>query len=79
MENQKETAGMTATKQTKWGWGLVAVIGVMVAVTMGDSLIMAAIGTAMLAAGAYLGGYMEEIKSNTSTTAQPATGERRAA
>ena len=50
------------TRQTKPGWGIVAVIG-----------------TAMLAAGAYLGGYMEEIKTNTSTTAQPATGERRAA
>ena len=67
------------TRQTKPGWGIVAVIGVMVAVTMGDSLIMAAIGTAMLCVGAYLGGYMEEIKTNTSTTAQPAAGERRAA
>ena len=44
--------------QVKKGWGIVAVIGVVVALTMGDSLIMAAIGTAMLAAGAYFGGYM---------------------
>ena len=77
MNKQRQTAGETA--KTKPVWGIVAVIGVMVAVTMGDSLIMAAIGTAMLAAGAYLGGYMEEIKTNTSTKAQPATGERRAA
>ncbi len=77
MKNSSENAAKAA--KTKPAWGIVAVIGVMVAVTMGDSLIMAAIGTAMLAAGAYLGGYMEEIKTNTSTTAQPATGERRAA
>ncbi len=77
MENSRENAAQAA--KTKPAWGIVAVIGMMVAVTMGDSLIMAAIGTAMLAAGAYLGGYMEEIKTNTSTTAQPATGERRAA
>lgn len=77
MEKPRETAAQAA--KTKPFWGVVAVIGFMVACTMGESLIMAAIGTAMLAAGAYLGGYMEEIKTNTSTTAQPATGERRAA
>lgn len=49
----------TQKRQTKKGWGLVACIGAMVAVSMGDSLTMAAIGTAMLALGAWLGGYMD--------------------
>ena len=49
---------MSKQKQTKPAWGAVACIGAMVAVTMGDSITMAAIGTAMLALGAWLGGYM---------------------
>ena len=65
---------------TKPAWGAVAVIGAMVAVTMGDSLTMAAIGTAMLALGAWLGGYMSETGSATNQTTNPAAaGERRAA
>ena len=69
------------TRQTKPVWGIVAVIGVMVAVTMGDSLIMAAIGTAMLAAGAYLGGYMDTSTNSVSrkNTNSAVAGERRAA
>lgn len=67
--------------QVKKGWGIVAVIGVVVALTMGDSLIMASIGTAMLAAGAYFGGYMNETSEKlrkTSANAAKAV-ERRAA
>ena len=74
-----KTAGKTA--ETKKGWGIVAVIGFVVALTMGDSLIMAAIGTIMLAGGAYLGGYMNEtsqkVRSNLAATAK--AEERRAA
>ena len=55
---KRQAAGETAT--TKKGWGFVACIGAMVAVTMGDSITMAVIGTAMLALGAWLGGYMNE-------------------
>lgn len=58
MKSSMKTAGETA--KTKKGWGIVAIIGFVMALTMGDSLIMAAIGTALLAGGAYLGGYMNE-------------------
>ncbi|KWW24958.1 MAG: hypothetical protein F082_1296 [bacterium F082] len=67
--------------QVKKGWGIVAVIGVVVALTMGDSITMAAIGTAMLALGAWLGGYMNETSQKlrkTSANAAKAV-ERRAA
>lgn len=71
-------------KQVKKGWGLVACIGAMVAVTMGDSITMAVIGTAMLALGAWLGGYMEPLRGDARLTdARRETGaqagERRAA
>lgn len=69
--NNRITAGETA--KTKKGWGLVAVIGFTVALTMGESLIMAAIGTAMLAAGAYLGGYMNETLEKKNTVNEPVT------
>lgn len=79
MQNSRQTAGETA--QTKPAWGVVAVIGVMVAVTMGESLIMAAIGTAMLGLGAWLGGYMEgtsqQLRNDLTKPAK--AGERRAA
>ena len=79
MQNSRTTAGETA--QTKPAWGIVAIIGVMVAVTMGDNLIMAGIGTAMLSVGAYLGGYMDEttqkLRKNLESPAE--VGERRAA
>lgn len=79
MQNTRMTAGETA--KTKKGWGIVAIIGVMIAVTMGDSLIMAAIGTAMLAAGAYFGGYMDETPQKLSKTSANTVKavERRAA
>ena len=67
--------------QVKKGWGIVAVIGVVVALTMGDNLIMAAIGTALFGLGAYLGGYMDEtctaLSKNLGNPAE--AGERRAA
>lgn len=79
MNEQNQTAGKTA--KTKPVWGIVAVIGVMVAVTMGESLIMAAIGTAMLGLGAWLGGYMEgtsqQLRNDLTKPAK--AGERRAA
>lgn len=68
--------------QVKKGWGIVAVIGVVVALTMGDSLIMAAIGTAMLALGAWLGGYMDKgLRDCETRDCETGTqaGERRAA
>lgn len=68
-------------KQVKKGWGLVACIGAMVAVTMGDSITMAAIGTALLIAGAWLGGYMSGDARLTDAGRETGTqaGERRAA
>lgn len=57
MNNSRENAAQAA--KTKPAWGIVAVIGFMVACTMGESLAMAAIGAAMLGLGAWLGGYME--------------------
>lgn len=68
MQTIKKTAGETA--KTKKGWGIVAVIGFVMALTMGDSLIMAAIGTALLAVGAYLGGYMD-TETKKSIAAKP--------
>lgn len=66
-------------KQTKKGWGIVACIGAMVAVTMGDSLTMAAIGTAMLALGAWLGGYMDGECGMQNDECKMQDAERRAA
>lgn len=79
MQNTRTTAGETA--KTKPAWGVVAVIGFVVACTMGESLAMAAIGAAMLGLGAYLGGYMDEtsqqLRKNLGKPAE--AGERRAA
>lgn len=74
MNKQRQTA-------TKPAWGAVAVIGAMVAVTMGDNLIMAAIGTVLLIAGAWLGGYMTGDARLTDAGHETGTqaGERRAA
>lgn len=65
--------------QVKKGWGFVACIGAMVAVTMGDSLAMAAIGTIMLALGAYLGGYMNGECGMQNDECKMQDAERRAA
>ena len=64
---------------TKPAWGAVAVIGAMVAVTMGDSITMAAIGTIMLAAGAYFGGYMNGECGMRNDECKMQDAERRAA
>lgn len=79
MKNSSTTAGETA--KTKKGWGIVAIIGFTVALTMGDNFIMAAIGTVMSIVGAYFGGYMNETSQKlrkTSTNTVKAV-ERRAA
>jgi disulfide bond formation protein DsbB len=65
--------------QVKKGWGIVAVIGVVVALTMGDNLIMAAIGTIMLALGAWLGGYMNGECGMQNDECKMQDAERRAA
>lgn len=46
-------------KRTKPLWGVVAVIGVMVACTVEGSLIITAIAAAVFGIGAYMGGYMD--------------------
>jgi hypothetical protein len=63
----------------KPAWGAVAVIGAMVAVTMGDSITMAAIGTALLIAGAWLGGYMNGECGMQNDECRMQDAERRAA
>lgn len=70
------------TSKTKPVWGLVAVVGLVVAfATIENSVIIALSGAALLAAGAYMGGYMTgdatptDAKHGTGTQA----GERRAA
>ena len=80
MQNKKMTQKRQAA--TKPAWGAVAVIGAMVAVTMGDSIAMDAIGTAMLALGAWLGGYMDKgLRDCETRDCETGTqaGERRAA
>lgn len=69
----------TQKRQTKKGWGFVACIGAMVAVTMGDSIAMAAIGTALLIAGAWLGGYMTGECGMRNDECKMQDAERRAA
>lgn len=64
---------------TRPAWGAVAVIGTMVAVTMGDSIAMAAIGTALLIAGAWLGGYMTGECGMRNDECKMQDAERRAA
>lgn len=68
-------------KQTNKAWGIVALIGMVVVCTIGDNLLITAIGTAMFGFGAWKGGYMD---ASTGSAAkhhnQPAAaGERRAA
>lgn len=60
MDKQKETAGMTATKQTKWGWGLVALVSVTVFCTCTGSLWLTLGSAALFAFSAWRGGYMTE-------------------
>ena len=75
------TAGKTAQKETKWGWGLVSLVGLMAAATIDGSLIITFIAVAMFGIGAYKGGYMDEttqkLRKNLESPAE--VGERRAA
>ena len=64
---------------TKPAWGAVAVIGAMVAVTMGNSIIMAAIGVALFALGAWKGGYMTGECGMRNDECRMQDAERRAA
>ena len=81
MQNTQKTAGETAQKKTKWGWGLVAMVGMVVACTFDGSLIVTFIAVAMFGLGAWLGGYMDETrqKMNNNLASPAASGERRAA
>lgn len=71
MKSLMKTAGKTAKKQTKWGWGLVSLVGLMAAGTIDGSLIITFIAVAMFGIGAYLGGYMDEPAEKKSTVAKP--------
>lgn len=58
------------TRQTKPGWGIVALISVMVACTCFGSMWLTGISTALFAFSAWRGGYMDEAitKQNGQTT-----------
>lgn len=71
MQNPRTTAGETAKKQTKWGWGLVSLVGLMAAATIDGSLIITFLAVTMFGIGAYLGGYMEEPAKKKSTVTKP--------
>lgn len=71
MQTQRMTAGKTAKKQTKWGWGLISLVGLMAAATIDGSLIITFVAVAMFGIGAYLGGYMDEPAEKKSTVAKP--------
>lgn len=69
-------------KQTKWGWGLLALAGMVVAITIEGSIIITAAGTAMTVIGAWLGGYMDKgLRDCETRDCETGTraGERRAA
>ena len=53
----------TAKKQTKWGWGAVALVGLVAATTIEGSLTITAISVAVFGIGAYLGGYMDNLNT----------------
>lgn len=79
MQTSRQTAGETAT--TKPGWGIVALVSLMVATTMGGSFIVTAISVAFFAFSAWKGGYMEgtsqQLRNDLTKPAK--AGERRAA
>ena len=87
MQNSRTTAGETATRQTKWGWGAVALVGLVAATTIEGSLILTAASVALFAIGSYLGGYMDEsvcvasrhCEARSNPDGQSTAGERRAA
>lgn len=47
-------------KQTKWGWGLLALAGLLAATTIDGSLLITAASVAIFALGAWRGGYINE-------------------
>lgn len=79
MQNTQTTAGETA--QTKPVWGIVSLIGLLVATTISGSLIITAVAVAMFGIGAWRGGYMDtstgSVSRQNANTA--VAGERRAA
>ena len=79
MQNTQKTAGETA--QTKPVWGIVSLIGLLVATTISGSLIITAVAVAMFGIGAWRGGYMDEttqkLRNNLKSSAT--VEERRAA
>ena len=80
MQNTQKTAGQTA--KTNKGWGIVAVISVMVAITCFGNLWITGISVALFAFSAWKGGYMDETVSHNarqSALNQAQTEERRVA
>ena len=61
MNRQNQTAGETA--KTKWGWGVVALAGLMAATTIEGSLLLTAISVGVFALGVWIGGYMDELNT----------------
>lgn len=59
--SKNSAAGETANGKTKWGWGAVALVGLMAATTIEGSLTITAISVAVFGIVAYLGGYMEPM------------------
>lgn len=73
---------MKTEKQTKWGWGLVALAGLLAATTIDGSLLITAASTAIFALGAWRGGYMDKgLRDCETRDCETGTlaGERRAA
>lgn len=50
-------------KQTKRGWGIVALVALVAATTIEGSLLFTAVAVGVFAAGSYLGGYMDETET----------------
>lgn len=79
MQNTQKTAGQTA--QTKPVWGIVSLIGLLVATTISGSLIITAVAVTMFGIGAWRGGYMDTSTGSVSrqNTNTAVAGERMAA
>ena len=66
-------------KQTKWGWGLVALAGLLAATTIDGNIIITAASAAVFALGAWRGGYMTEDARRKTAGRETNLQERRAA
>lgn len=66
-------------KQTKWGWGLLALAGLLAATTIDGSLLITAASAAIFALGAWKGGYMTEDAGRETSGRETNQLERRAA